>query len=74
MLSYSGPTTLGLKLWVQDGSLELLGKVVKGPSVSEARIEEVDPLRDASLGGMVEGRSLCVFLAVLSHSPIVWGC
>ena len=53
MLSYSGPTALGLKLWVQDGSLELLGKVVKGPSVSEARIEEVDPLRDASLGGMV---------------------
>ena len=51
--SFSGPSTP--KLWVQDGSSELSRKIVKGASVSEVRTEEVDPPRDADLGGVVEG-------------------
>ena len=50
-----GPSTPGLKLRVQDGSLEHSGKMVKGISVSEARTEVVDPPRVAGLGGVAKG-------------------
>ena len=53
MPSFSGPSTP--ELWVQDGSLELQGKIAKGTLVSKVRTKEVDPLRDADLGGVVEG-------------------
>ena len=39
MLSYSSPSTPDLKLWVQDGSLELSVKIRKGTSVSKAKSE-----------------------------------
>ena len=53
--SYSGTVTPNLKLWVQDGSLELSGQMTKGTSVLEVRIKEVDPPTDAGLGGVAEG-------------------
>lgn len=47
---------------MQDGSLELSGKMAKGTSVSEVKIKEVDPLGDASLGGVAEGEEFASLL------------